>query len=174
MTRDAGKTTATAGTAGEEASADGGPGFVHLHLHSEYSLLDGGNRVKRLVDRVKELGMDAVAVTDHGNLHAAFEFHAAARMLRLQVIEDPAFANEIPAEEVDSVRAMAAEVAKSEGKPDKIIDKIVEGRMRKYFEQNSLLMQSFVKDPDKTIGELLGEGLEARIQETKLQVTDDG
>ena len=55
------------------------PGFVHLHLHTEYSLLDGGNRVRNLVQRVKELGMDAVAVTDHGNLHAAMEFHDAAR-----------------------------------------------------------------------------------------------
>ena len=54
-------------------------GFVHLHLHTEYSLLDGGNRVRALVDRVKELGMDAVAVTDHGNLHAAMEFHDQAR-----------------------------------------------------------------------------------------------
>ena len=53
--------------------------FVHLHLHSEYSLLDGGNRVDRLVKRVKELGMDAVAVTDHGNLHAAVSFYEAAR-----------------------------------------------------------------------------------------------
>ena len=53
--------------------------FTHLHLHSEYSLLDGGNRVQALVDRVKELGMSAVAVTDHGNLYAAFEFHEAAR-----------------------------------------------------------------------------------------------
>ena len=55
------------------------PGFVHLHLHSEYSLLDGGNTVKKLVARVKELGMDAVAITDHGNLHAAIEFHDHAR-----------------------------------------------------------------------------------------------
>ena len=47
--------------------ADGGrPRFVHLHLHSEYSLLDGGNRIKKLVSRVKDLGMDSVAVTDHG------------------------------------------------------------------------------------------------------------
>ncbi|MBX3356228.1 MAG: DNA polymerase III subunit alpha [Phycisphaeraceae bacterium] len=53
--------------------------FVHLHLHSEYSLLDGGNRFKPLVERVKELGMDAVAVTDHGNLHGAWEFHEVAR-----------------------------------------------------------------------------------------------
>ncbi|MFZ4721888.1 MAG: DNA polymerase III subunit alpha [Phycisphaerales bacterium] len=55
------------------------PKFVHLHLHSEYSLLDGGNRVEALLQRVKALGMDAVAVTDHGNLHAAREFHEAAK-----------------------------------------------------------------------------------------------
>jgi DNA polymerase-3 subunit alpha len=53
--------------------------FVHLHLHSEYSLLDGGNRVDKLVDRVKELGMDAVAITDHGNMHAAIQFYNIAR-----------------------------------------------------------------------------------------------
>ncbi|MCP4836369.1 MAG: DNA polymerase III subunit alpha [Phycisphaera sp.] len=61
-------------------------GFVHLHLHSEYSLLDGGNRIGKLVDRVKEMGMDAVAVTDHGNLHAAFEFHATARKAGIKPI----------------------------------------------------------------------------------------
>jgi len=55
------------------------PRFVHLHLHSEYSLLDGGNRIGRLVDRVKELGMDAVAVTDHGNLFGAVEFYTRAK-----------------------------------------------------------------------------------------------
>ena len=53
--------------------------FVHLHLHSEYSLLDGGNRVDKLVKRVKELGMHAVAVTDHGNMHAAVQFWETAR-----------------------------------------------------------------------------------------------
>ena len=56
-----------------------GQGFVHLHLHSEYSLLDGGNKIEDLVERVKALGMDAVAVTDHGNLYGALEFHDAAR-----------------------------------------------------------------------------------------------
>lgn len=50
-------------------------GFVHLHLHSEYSLLDGGNRLDKLVKRVKELGMNAVAVTDHGNLFGAASFY---------------------------------------------------------------------------------------------------
>lgn len=53
--------------------------FAHLHLHTEYSLLDGGNRVDKLVKRVKELGMDAVAVTDHGNMHAAVAFYSAAK-----------------------------------------------------------------------------------------------
>ncbi|VAX41759.1 DNA polymerase III alpha subunit, partial [hydrothermal vent metagenome] len=50
-------------------------GFIHLHLHSEYSLLDGGNRIDRLVRRVKELGMPAVALTDHGNLFGAVNFY---------------------------------------------------------------------------------------------------
>ncbi|MCA9297022.1 MAG: PHP domain-containing protein, partial [Phycisphaerales bacterium] len=53
--------------------------FVHLHLHTEYSLLDGGNKISRLADRVKELGMTAVAVTDHGNMHGAVEFYSKCR-----------------------------------------------------------------------------------------------
>ncbi|HVZ92872.1 MAG TPA: DNA polymerase III subunit alpha [Phycisphaerales bacterium] len=53
--------------------------FVHLHLHSEYSLLDGGNRVDRLIARVKELGMTAVGVTDHGNLFGAMTFYSQAK-----------------------------------------------------------------------------------------------
>ena len=53
-------------------------GFVHLHLHTEYSLLDGACRVKDLVQTCKKLGMPAVAVTDHGNLFGAIEFYSAA------------------------------------------------------------------------------------------------
>jgi len=53
--------------------------FVHLHLHSEYSLLDGGNTISRLIRHVKDLGMDAVAVTDHGNLYGAIEFYTKAK-----------------------------------------------------------------------------------------------
>ncbi|MFA5658216.1 MAG: DNA polymerase III subunit alpha [Oscillospiraceae bacterium] len=49
--------------------------FVHLHLHSEYSLLDGACRLRALASRVKELGQTAVAVTDHGNMYAAVEFY---------------------------------------------------------------------------------------------------
>ena len=52
--------------------------FVHLHVHSEYSLLDGVARIPELVDRARELGMPAVALTDHGNLFGAIEFYKAA------------------------------------------------------------------------------------------------
>ena len=53
--------------------------FVHLHVHSEYSLLDGACRVGGLVARVKELGMDAVAITDHGSLAGVVQFYRAAQ-----------------------------------------------------------------------------------------------
>ncbi len=43
--------------------------FAHLHVHTEYSLLDGASRIKDLVRRTKELGMDAVAMTDHGVMY---------------------------------------------------------------------------------------------------------
>jgi DNA polymerase III subunit alpha len=58
--------------------------FVHLHTHSEYSLLDGANQIPELVAHVKKLGMDSLAVTDHGNMHAAWEFyeHAKAHKIR--------------------------------------------------------------------------------------------
>ena len=52
--------------------------FVHLHVHTHYSLLDGANRIEPLIDRVKELGMPAVAITDHGNMFGAVEFYRAA------------------------------------------------------------------------------------------------
>jgi DNA polymerase-3 subunit alpha len=53
--------------------------FVHLHLHTEFSLLDGACRVNELLDKVAELKMPAVAVTEHGNLFSAVSFHDAAR-----------------------------------------------------------------------------------------------
>ncbi len=55
----------------------GKPEFVHLHLHTEYSLLDGACRVKELAEYVAKSGMPAVACTDHGNLFAAIEFYQA-------------------------------------------------------------------------------------------------
>ncbi|HXY29157.1 MAG TPA: DNA polymerase III subunit alpha, partial [Gemmatimonadaceae bacterium] len=60
--------------------------FVHLHCHSEYSLLDGANRIDQLVERALELEQPALAITDHGNLHAAWEFQEKARKAGLKPI----------------------------------------------------------------------------------------
>src|SRR3954452_428039 len=60
--------------------------FVHLHTHSEYSLLDGANRVPELVSHVKKLGMDSLAVTDHGNMHVAWEFYEEAKAQQIRPI----------------------------------------------------------------------------------------
>ena len=54
-------------------------GFVHLHVHSHYSLLDGANRIKDLVEAAKAFGMDSLALTDHGNLFGAVDFYTAAK-----------------------------------------------------------------------------------------------
>ena len=49
--------------------------FVHLHVHTEYSLLDGSNKIKEYVSRVKELGMNAAAITDHGAMYGCIDFY---------------------------------------------------------------------------------------------------
>ncbi|WP_343246404.1 DNA polymerase III subunit alpha [Diplocloster hominis] len=53
--------------------------FTHLHVHTEYSLLDGSNKIKEYVARVKELGMDSAAITDHGAMYGVIDFYRAAR-----------------------------------------------------------------------------------------------
>ncbi len=53
--------------------------FVHLHLHTEFSLLDGACRINKLMERVKELGQDSVAITDHGVMYGAIDFYKAAK-----------------------------------------------------------------------------------------------
>ena len=53
--------------------------FTHLHLHTEYSLLDGACRLGDLVARAKELGMQSLAITDHGNMFAAVDFYRACK-----------------------------------------------------------------------------------------------
>ncbi|SFQ14398.1 DNA polymerase III catalytic subunit, DnaE type [Lachnospiraceae bacterium XBB1006] len=53
--------------------------FAHLHVHTEFSLLDGSNKIKECVARVKELGMDSVAITDHGVMYGVIDFYRAAR-----------------------------------------------------------------------------------------------
>ena len=53
--------------------------FAHLHVHTEYSLLDGSNKIKEYVARVKELGMDSAAITDHGVMYGVIDFYRAAK-----------------------------------------------------------------------------------------------
>lgn len=60
--------------------------FVHLHVHSEYSLLDGAIRIKELPDKLRELNMTACAITDHGNMFAAVEFYQTMQKANLQPI----------------------------------------------------------------------------------------
>ncbi|MBQ9967179.1 MAG: DNA polymerase III subunit alpha [Oscillospiraceae bacterium] len=61
-------------------------GFVHLHVHTEYSLLDGACRIKGIMDRVKELGQDAIAITDHGVMYGVIDFYRAAKKAGIKPI----------------------------------------------------------------------------------------
>ncbi len=67
-------------------SATTAPPFAHLHIHTEYSLLDGACRITDLVETCKRLGMPSVAITDHGNLFGAIEFYTAARAAGIKPI----------------------------------------------------------------------------------------
>lgn len=60
--------------------------FVHLHVHSHYSLLDGLAKINDLLERTKELGMAAIALTDHGNLYGAIEFYKTAKRIGIKPI----------------------------------------------------------------------------------------
>ncbi len=63
-----------------------GDSFVHLHVHTEYSMLDGAAKIAKLAERAKELGMPAVAMTDHGNLFGAYEFQKTVTAAELTPI----------------------------------------------------------------------------------------
>jgi len=60
--------------------------FVHLHNHTEYSLLDGLSKIKKLVGTVKEMGMNAIAITDHGNMYGVIEFYKACLKAEIKPI----------------------------------------------------------------------------------------
>ena len=60
--------------------------FVHLHLHTEFSLLDGACRINKLVERVKELGQEAVAITDHGCMYGVIDFYRACKKAGIKPI----------------------------------------------------------------------------------------
>ncbi len=61
-------------------------GFVHLHVHTEYSLLDGACRINKMMDRVKELGQTAIAITDHGVMYGCIDFYKAAKAAGIKPI----------------------------------------------------------------------------------------
>ena len=60
--------------------------FTHLHVHTEYSLLDGSNKINEYVARVKELGMDSAAITDHGVMFGCIDFYRAAKAAGIKPI----------------------------------------------------------------------------------------
>ena len=60
--------------------------FVHLHVHTEYSLLDGACRISGMMDRVKELGQSAIAITDHGVMYGCIDFYKAAKAAGIKPI----------------------------------------------------------------------------------------
>jgi elongation factor Ts len=88
------------------------------------------------------------------------DFQALAKDLAMHIAAANPIAvraEDIPADLVERERSIFLEQVKSEGKPDDIAQKIVEGRIRKYFEENTLLQQPFVKSPDKTVEQLVTE-----------------
>ena len=60
--------------------------FVHLHTHSEYSLLDGLSKITKLVKAAKDLGMDSLAITDHGVMYGAIEFYKECKSQNIKSI----------------------------------------------------------------------------------------
>ena len=60
--------------------------FVHLHLHTQYSLLDGVNQLPDVVERAAAMGQSAIAITDHGNMHGALQFYQACKSSKIKPI----------------------------------------------------------------------------------------
>lgn len=111
----------------------GGASYVHF-----------GNRIGVLVE-VSSASVEAIETARNIAMHAAATNPSGL---------DP---DDIPRDQVKRERAVLIEQAEEEGKPAEITEKIVEGRMRKFFEENTLLWQSYVRDPEKKVKDLLSE-----------------
>jgi DNA polymerase III alpha subunit len=82
--------------------------YAHLHLHTEYSMLDGAARLKELFAEVDRLGMTAVGITDHGNMHRAYDFFTQAKVERLkEIIQRHPGDAEVPVKLTDGSRTTA-------------------------------------------------------------------
>ncbi|MCD9023393.1 translation elongation factor Ts [Cohnella silvisoli] len=122
-------------------------GVVESYIHA-------GGRIGVLVEVNCET--DFVGKTD--------QFRSFVKDIAMQIAAaNPKFLSreEVSQAELDKEKEILRNQALNEGKPEKIVDKMVEGRMNKYYEENVLLEQSFVKDPDKTITTLLNEKIAA-------------
>jgi len=127
--------------AAKKAGRQASEGVISSYIHS-------GGRIGVLLEVNCET--DFVARTEvFQNLVKDIAMHIAAVNPAYNSPED------VPAEEVEKEKEILAEQAKESGKPDKVIPKIVEGRLSKFFEEKCLLNQKFVKDPDILVEELL-------------------
>lgn len=136
--------------AAKKAGRIAAEGLVESYIH-------GGGRIGVLVEVNCET--DFVAKTDaFKSLVKDIAMHIAAA--------DPSYLRreEVPAAELEHEKMVLSEQARNEGKPEKIIEKMVTGRIEKYYKEVCLLEQPFVKDPDKTISDLITESI-AKIGE---------
>ena len=132
-----------AAKAAKRAGKVAGEGTIGTYLHFD-------NRVASMVELNCET--DFVANTD--------DFKSLARDIALHIASQAPVGisdQDIPSDLVEREKKVYEEQVKEEGKPDHIADKIVEGKLRKFFEENPLLAQPFVKNPDQTIEELITE-----------------
>ena len=136
--------------AAKKAGRVAAEGLVEAYIH-------GGGRIGILVEVNCET--DFVAKTDaFKELVQDIAMHIAAT--------NPSYLKreEVPTAELEHEQAVLAEQARNEGKPEKIIEKMVAGRIEKYYKEVCLMEQTFVKDPDKTISDLITESI-AKIGE---------
>ena len=134
----------------KRAGRDASEGLIESYIHQ-------GSRLGVLVEVNCET--DFVARTD--------DFQIFAKDIAMHIAASQPLAvdrESIPAAAVEKEKAIFLEQAKNEGKPENIAEKIVEGRLEKYYQENCLLEQVFVKNPDQTIDELITE-LTAKIGE---------
>ena len=136
--------------AAKKAGRVAAEGLVEAYIH-------GGGRIGVLVE--VNCATDFVATTDaFKELVKDIAMHIAAT--------NPSYLKreEVPTAELEHEQAVLAEQARNEGKPEKIIEKMVAGRIEKYYKEVCLMEQPFVKDPDKTISDLITESI-AKIGE---------
>jgi len=122
-----------------------------------YSYIHGGGRIGVLVEVNCET--DFVAKTE--------QFQTLVKDVAMHIAAaNPSYLtrDEVPTTELDHEKEVLSEQARNEGKPEKIIEKMVSGRIEKYYKEVCLLDQAFVKDPDKTISQLVTESI-AKIGE---------